>query len=69
MTADNTPRPLELDEPYEVSDERLAEICAMFTVEPFADLRVTPGVSREMLAWALDDLLAERDERPRGVSR
>ena len=48
--------------PYVVSDERLAEIREMFTLEGETDLRVTPGVSREWLAWALHDLLAERDE-------
>jgi hypothetical protein len=55
------------DEPYVISDERLAEIRALFTEEtaPWDSRPATlaPGVTLHALASAVEDLLAERDER------
>jgi hypothetical protein len=50
------------DDRYVVSDERLAEIRSMFKVDDFS-LTVRGNVTLEDLAWALDDLLVERDDR------
>lgn len=49
-------------EPYAISDERLAEIRSMFTVDDLT-IRVRGNVTLDDLAWALDDLLADRDGR------
>lgn len=51
-----------LDEPYVVSDERLAEIRAMLVGDGSEWPLVRSGVSREMLAGAIFDFLAERDD-------
>lgn len=53
----------QFEEPYVVSDERLAEIRSMFTVDGDFTIRIRGNVTLDDLAWALDDLLAERDER------
>jgi SAM-dependent methyltransferase len=53
-------------EPYVVSDERLAEIRAMFTERDEFDswdLQPVPGVSTRDLVGAIYDLLGERDDR------
>lgn len=55
-------------ERYYISDERLAEIRGMLLGDGISWPRVAPGVSREMLAGAIWDFLAERDDDPASPS-
>lgn len=54
------------DEPYVISDERLAEIRGLidWNHSGWQTIPSKPEITRYDLAAAIEDLLAERDDRP-----